>query len=218
MRLHRRVLEGMNNIGLLATMVLGACSGAGDSGQTQASPGIVEERIIAGVDARSTSLNAVGSLVEVYRYTIGSCGVGGSSGFGGKSGIASTVSPPITSDDLIERHGHLDRLRALPDVPANAALASGTGGMPSNVGGGRSTPIGGSKSVGGMSSVGGVSSVGGSSSSCTTTEVVRYYPFCTGTLVGPTAVQTAKHCIMDFDYYSDQVEFAFAVGPDASNP
>lgn len=39
-------------------------------------------------------------------------------------------------------------------------------------------------------------------------------PFCTGTLIGPTAVLSAKHCVESVG----QGDFAFAIGPDARNP
>ena len=40
---------------------------------------------------------------------------------------------------------------------------------------------------------------------------------CTGTLIGPSTVLTAKHCVLGAASLPD-VEFVFAVGPDASTP
>jgi hypothetical protein len=107
-------------------------------------------------------------------------------------------------------HGRLDRF--LPNFASGGSTSTTV------------TPAGGSTvstiitgPAGGRPSSTSIGRGGASSCIPTPVEVVRYWPFCTGTLIGATAVQTAKHCLMDLDYYSD-VEIGFAVGPDASNP
>src|SRR5206468_1488242 len=49
-----------------------------------------------------------------------------------------------------------------------------------------------------------------------TSEIVYYsYPFCSGTLIGPTAVITAKHCTQA---YPTSTELGFAIGPNGKSP
>ncbi|HMA95648.1 MAG TPA: trypsin-like serine protease [Polyangiaceae bacterium] len=166
------------------------------------------EAIIAGVDAKSPQLNAVGALVEIYRYTYCpypyncSSGTGGSAGATAVAGAAgkSVVPVPIVPEGAINpRSGRLHRL--IPDWAAGgvAGATSGTGGAA----GARPIPIAGA--------------AGGGLPPTRPIEVVQYSPFCTGTLIGPTAVMTAEHCLRDLDYMSN-IEVGFAVGPDASNP
>lgn len=219
MKLHCQNRGTLAKVCALMTLALGACSSPEDARES-ALGATAQEPIIAGVDAKSASLNAVGSLVEVYRYTIQSCGYGGNSGYGGKSSSGTSVNTNsvIPVEPITQHHGRLDRwAKGGPRSTVDGATV-GVGGASSV--GGRSA-IGGKSSVGGASSAGGSKAFGGSSgigTTCTTVEIVSYYPFCSGTLVGPTAVETAKHCLMDLDYSSQYTEVGFAVGPDASNP
>jgi len=219
MKLHRDTRGRIVSAGVLASLALGACSSREDAPENPSGVA-AEQPIIAGVDARSTTLNAVGSLVEIYRYTYQNCGYGGSTGYGGKSGVAGTGGVSVNpARGIEERHGHLDRWISDPtQIPFKNRMS--TGGA-SSTGGAATVAAGGQKAAGGTTSAGGGKAVGGTSgigTTCTTVEVVQYYPFCTGTLVGPTAVETAKHCLTNLDQMSQYIEVGFAVGPDAWNP
>ena len=214
MYLHR-LIHGARGACALAVLSLAACSGdVGNKGAEQ-KLGVREDAIIAGVDAKSTTLNAVGTLVLVQRYSYCSspygCGYGGASAVGGMSGVAGTgVTIPITrSNPMLGRLGRMDQ----PKATAVAATGGATGvGGASNAAGGGTRATGGRGSSGGATGFAGSGAGGGS-----TIEVVTYSPFCTATLVGPTAVLSAEHCLQDLDYYYD-VEVAFAVGPNATSP
>jgi len=206
----------------LMTLALSAC-GSPEAARESAPKATAEEPIIAGVDAKSASLNAVGSLVEIYRYTLESCSYGGSSAVGGKSGVTGTSmsTDSVTPvGPIAQRHGRLDRWANAGPIPIVKSVTTGIGGA-SSIGGSPPINVGGQKPVAGASSMGGSRAFGGTTgiaTTCTTVEIVSYYPFCSGTLVGPTAVETAKHCVMDLDSSSLYTDVGFAVGPDASNP
>lgn len=215
MKLRDRAWNEMNKASVLVSLAMSACSGGPQDTGDKAAVATAEAPIIAGVDAKSPTLNAVGSLVQIYRYTGRNCwwvdgGTGGASSTG-------TGMPKVTRSAR-ERHGHLDAWTPLPPAPkgTQSVMASyGTnaiGGAPSSGGasgyGGATGYVTSTKASGGFTSI---------PTTCVIQEIVEYYPFCTGTLVGPTAVQTAKHCLMNLDLYSD-VEVGFAVGPDAYEP
>lgn len=174
-----------------------ACGGAVDS-DPSANSGNTQSEIIAGVDAKSASLNAIGTLVEVYRYTPctpETC----PSRDGGVAPVPvpAPVPPPIKSGPA----HRMDRVSW--GAYGRTAASAGAGGAPGDAGAGRA---GGSGKAG---------AGGAAGQAQPPQEIVSYYPICSGTLVGPTAVVTAKHCAMDIDYVR---EAAFAVGPDAYNP
>ncbi len=89
---------------VLSALVVGvaACGATADT-DVGGPTGKGENEIIAGVDAKSPTINAIGSLVEVYRYTScvwgsadggvdGSTGSGGYGGYGGYGGAAGRKS------------------------------------------------------------------------------------------------------------------------------
>lgn len=209
-----RLLGGVTGASLIVGALAVGCAGV-DTPQNEAVSN-TEEAIIAGVDAKSSSLNAVGALVEVYRYTYCpypyDCGVGGSTSGGSSGGtvIPSTTRPPgtsvpISTDVGRARFGHLDRPHQGTGGTASstAAPSSGKGGSSP-----RPTAAGGSAPVAGA----------GGATVVEPIEVVEYRPFCSGTLIGANTVMSAKHCLQDLDYYGDRVEVAFAAGPDAYHP
>lgn len=191
----------------LTTLCLTACNS--DNVAEEPALATTAEAIIAGVDAKSASLDMVGSLVEVYRYSVCyDCGYGGSSGIAGSSGRGGTTIVPTTVVPVPRRNpinGLLDRP---PRSLSGSGYALATGGAPAT------TIVTGTA---GRSGVGGGTSIGGSGGTGPI-EIVSYYPLCSASLIGPTAVLSAKHCLMDLDYYGESVEIAFAVGPDAYNP
>lgn len=205
-----RLLGGVSSASLVTAAIAVGCAHMDDPTASEAvSTG--EEAIIAGVDAKSTQLNAVGALVEIYRYTYcpypyncGSGGGGAASATEAGPGMPLAAVPTIPEGAINPLNGHLHRL--IPDW-----AAGGVAGAPS--------PRGGSGGVGGSPVTGAAAGFAGAPPMPPTQpiEVVQYWPFCTGTLVGPTAVMTAKHCLMDLNYMSN-VEIGFAVGPDAFHP
>lgn len=206
MKLYTRTLSGIASVAALFALSLAACN----DNIVEEPAATTSEAIIAGVDAKSASLDMVGSLVEVYRYTIcyENCGYGGSSGIAGSAGkggttvITSTTIPPRRRSAI---NALLDRQPRSVSGTGNALAAGGAPattvitGVAGRIGVGGSTPAGGSGGGGPI-------------------EVVNYYPLCSASLIGPTAVLSAKHCLIDLDYYGESVEVAFAVGPDAYNP
>jgi hypothetical protein len=215
----RRFLGGAIGACVLPVALAAGCGGDDSVATDTEAVSTSDEAIIAGVDAKSASLNAVGSLVLVSRYTYCpypyDCGYGGTTGYGGTPVVAGATMitkraaiPAIPSDPF---SGRLDRI--------GQSLAS-AGSAGTTVVGGGATGKGGAPSRGGAPNVGGTTGTAGSGVGGTTIqpiEVVEYDPFCSGTLVGPTAVMTAEHCLQDLEYYYS-VEVAFAVGPDARNP
>ncbi len=233
MNLYRRLLGGTVGACVLGTLSLAGCSGDESVAESEA-VSTTSEAIIAGVDAKSPSLNAVGSLVRVYRYSYCpypyNCGAGGSTAAAGAivigpAGVGvATTGGAVSVIPTNPLSGRLD-LIGQPLATAGSAGATGVGGA---TGKGGTTSRGGTTSVGGVPiAVGGVTSRGGTTGIAGTPgagggttqpiEVVEYSPFCTGTLVGPTAVMTAEHCLTDLEYYYN-AEVGFAVGPDAYHP
>lgn len=215
---NRRLLGGMTGASLFIGAVAAGCAGVDTS--TEEATGTAKDAIIAGVDAKSGSLNAVGALVEIYRYTYCpypyNCGTGGSTGggsAGGSSGIPPTTgiagkaTAPISTDVGRARFGHLDRLSPRwatgGTTGASSTPTTGKGGTTT-----RPTAVGGKSGMAGAAGATIVEPI----------EVVEYWPFCSGTLIGPTAVMSAKHCLQNLDYYGDSVEVGFAVGPDSYHP
>jgi Trypsin len=229
-----RLLGSTLNTTLIASIFLIGCN-SGDSAPTVSEETAkTSEAIIGGVNAKSASLNAVGALVEVYRYSYTVCYGGG---YAGGTGISKGTSVPQETESTINsRLGRLDRISPRWSERALGS-SSGSGGgtsvgstvIPSggSAGGGTSVgstviPSGGSAggtAMGGTSSIGTSSGGygGGISTNCELIEGVEYWPFCSGTLIGPTTVMTAEHCLQNLDYMGD-TEVAFAVGPDAFNP
>lgn len=226
-----RFLGGATGTCVVTAALVAGCGGDASVVTESDAIATTDEAIIAGVDAKSASLNAVGSLVRVYRYTYCpypyNCGTGGTGASGGKAGIGGGTVVPIPMGGTTAT-----TTGAAPLIPSNplsgrldlidqrlASAGSGATGVGGATGKGGSTPRGGSTSIGGVTGMGGTGVAGTGVGGGTTQpiEVVEYYPFCTGTLVGPTAVMTAEHCLQDLQYYYS-TEVAFAVGPNARNP
>jgi hypothetical protein len=210
-----RIFGRTLNVTLIASIYLIGCNSSDSAPTVSEETATTSEAIIGGVDAKSASLNAVGALVEVYRYSYTSCY---DDGQGGGTGISvGTATSHVKENTINSRLGRLDRItprwsdRAL-GRGAGGGTAVGTTVIPQG-GSTSGTAAGGTSSAG--TSIGG--SAGGPSDDCEVIEGVEYWPFCSGTLIGPTTVMTAEHCLQNLDYMGE-TEVAFAIGPDARNP
>ncbi|MGC4063950.1 MAG: hypothetical protein QM784_04805 [Polyangiaceae bacterium] len=130
MKRNHRVLRGAIGASLLTSSMVLGCSFAdtGAEGDTSAA----SEAIIAGVDAKSASLNAVGALAEVYRYEYVYCTSGS-----GTSKILTKAPTAASRKSGSYANSGVGRLDRVGDVHAAATAMSqpsGTGGTTSTTG------------------------------------------------------------------------------------
>ena len=218
---HNRLLGSVLSASLLSLLAVGGCN-TNDSTSVETTT-TASEAIIGGVDAKSATLNAVGSLVQVYHYSYYECGwgeAGGSTSIGTGivtstatgTGTTTGVGTSITTEsDVNSQTGRLDYVvrNRLKSVHSAAGLIS-AGGTTSI--GTTGIAAGGTTSI--NTSNGGAGGIG---EECHLIEFIEYAPFCTGTLIGSSTVMTAEHCLQDLAYL-DESEVGFAVGPNAYHP